>query len=208
MNYNKHLLPLTAIITLSAAALSGNANANLDMMHQARQTLSIYTHDIPHWYVGGNIGVSHLFDKSTPGIADSVNQNGPAFNVNAGYQFNSLFGAEGGYNHYHNSRETTSALNIAQTEHYSAYLAGTGHYPLANKFSLLGKLGAAYNYANKIFTFGPATSASSVSVFYALGVTYSVTHSVDFNGQWSRSLGNNYTGSADLYSVGITYAIT
>ncbi|HTM62988.1 MAG TPA: outer membrane beta-barrel protein [Gammaproteobacteria bacterium] len=177
------------------------------MLDNARQTLATYTLDAPHWYASANIGVSHLFDKPGPASANSVDENGPGFNVNAGYQFNSMFGAEGGFNKYHNSRQTTATTNVAQTEHYSVYLAGTGKYPLANKFSALGKLGAAYNYANKIFNAGAAAAAENVSLYYGIGVTYSLTQKIDFVGQWSRSLGNHLTGSADLYSLGITTAL-
>lgn len=194
---------ITAAIAL-AAALPCTAHAMLD---NARQTLSTYTMDTPHWYASANIGVSHLFDKPAPASGNSVNENGPGFNVNTGYQFNSMCGVEGGFNKYHNSRETTATTNVAQTEHYSAYLAGTGKYPLANKISALGKLGAAYNYANKIFNAGAAGSAQNVSLYYGIGVTYSLTQKIDFVGQWSRSLGNHLTGSADLYSIGITFAL-
>lgn len=199
------LLSLTVIASLSAAVLPVAAHAA--MYDHARQTLATYTMDEAHWYAGANIGVSHLFDKPAPGSGNSVNENGPGFNVNAGYQFNSMCGAEGGYNHYHNSRETTATTNVAQTEHYAVYLAATGKYPLANKISVVGKLGASYNYANKIFNTGPAAAAQSVSPYYGIGLSYSLTQKIDFLGQWSRSLGNHITGSADLYAIGLSVAL-
>lgn len=203
---HRRLITLAAALSVSAAIVPVTAHAAA-VLDNARQTLSSYTLDAPHWYAGANIGVSHVFDKPAPGSGNSVNENGPGFNVNAGYQFNSLWGVEGGYNQYHNSRETTAVTNVAQTEHYAAYLAATGKYPLANQISVLGKLGASYNYANKIFNAGAAAAAQSVSPYFGLGLTYSLTQKIDFLGQWSRSLGNHLTGSADLYAIGISFAL-
>lgn len=188
--------------------LTSSAFANLTTIYNnANQTLSTYTITCPHWYVSGNLGVSHLHDQPTPGLNSSVDENGPGWNVNAGYQFNGLLGAELGYTQYHDSRETFGVFNVAKTEHYSTYLAATGKYPLFYQFSALGKLGIAYSYANKIFNPGPSFSSGSVSAYYGLGFAYSVTRTVDFVAQWASARGNDYTGSAELYSLGVTAAI-
>lgn len=182
--------------------------ANIQTFYNStHQALSTYTVTCPHWYVGANLGLSHLHDQSTPGLNSSVDQNGPGWNVNAGYQFNGMFGAELGYTQYHNSRETFGVTNIAQTEHYSSYLAATGKYPLIQQISVIGKLGLAYSYANKIFNTGPSFSSGSLSAYYGLGFAYSVTRTVDFIAQWASARGNNYTGSAELYSLGVSAAI-
>lgn len=164
--------------------------------------------DNPHWYAGAHIGVSNLFDKKTPGTINHVNQNGPGWNVNLGYQFTRMFGGEAGYTQYHNSRETTGATNVAQTEHYATYLALTGQYPLSYQLHLLGKLGAAYSYANKIFTAtGVSGSSGAVAPYLGLGMIYTMTNIVDFVAQWGRAYGNHLTGSSDLYSIGFNFAI-
>ena len=178
------------------------------MVANASQTMSAFTLDCSHWYVGANLGVSHLFDQNSPGAASSVDENGPGWNAGVGYQYNSLLGAELGYTQYYNSRENSGTINVAKTEHYAVSLAATGRYPLTYRLSLLGKLGPAYTYALKTYTaVGTALSSSSVSPYYALGLDYSMTKTVDFIGQWSRVMGNNFTGGADLFSLGFTFGI-
>lgn len=219
---SSHLLKLTAATLSLSFACADAAFANYPFGNFAFPTLfscigprlGMYTLDCAHWYVAGNIGVSHLYDTKTPNTANSVNQNGPGWNAALGYQVNSIIGAELGYTQYHPSRETigpsfgaTGSTTIAKTEHYAAYLAATGRYPLCDRFSALGKLGIAYSYANKIYTFGPSASSGSVSLYYGLGLAYSVTQRVDLIGQWARTRGNDATGSADLYSLGATFAI-
>ena len=208
--YRKFIL-LTNVIgiasVLSSATYANNFNMNSIVANASRQ-MSAYTLDCAHWYVGANLGVSHLYDSRAPRSRDSMNENGPGWNANVGYQFNALLGGELGYTQYHDSRETLGTASIAKTEHYGVYLAATGRYPLIDKFNLVAKLGVGYGYANKNFTAATAAkSANSVSPYYGLGVSYSVTPRVDFILQWARLRGNNYTGSADLYSLGATFAI-
>ena len=200
MNFNKKIACLSLLILPTIASA--------DMLSAAGDAMGNYTLDCPHWYVSGNLGVSHLYDKQAPGSHDSVNENGPGWNVNGGYQWNSILGGELGYTQYHDSRETKGGLNIAKTEHYAVHVAATGQYPLANQFSVVGKLGVAYSYANKIFTASGAAAASgSVSPYAALGVAYSITKKADFVAQWEGVRGNNYTGSSTLYSLGFKFAI-
>jgi len=172
------------------------------------EPLGPYTLDCGHWYVGANLGMSHLHDDANPGTSNSVDENGPGGSVVGGYQWNSILGTELGYTEYKNSRETISSVIIAKTEHYAVDLAGTGKYPLAWRWSALGKLGIAYGYAQKMaIGSGVSQSASSVSPYWGLGLDYSMTPHVDFIGQFAEAVGNHLTGSNDLWSIGLTWAI-
>lgn len=172
--------------------------------------------DCPHWYMGGNLGVSHLHDKAATGLPDYVDQNGPGWNVNVGVNFIRVFagmlGAELGYTQYADSRENTTgaSVNVANTEHYSTYLAAEGKYPLVDRLNALGKLGVSYQYARKVFVGGGTTgSANTYSPYGAIGLTYDLTCNFAFVGLVARDWGhNNSTGSADLYSLGFSYSIT
>ena len=170
--------------------------------------------ECPHWYMGGNLGVSHLHDKAAAGSTDYVDQNGPGWNVNVGAQFirifAGMFGAELGYTQYADSRENNIGVNVANTEHYSTYLAAEGKYPLVDKVSALGKLGVSYQYARKVFIGSGATkSANTYSPYGAIGLAYDLTCNFAFVGLLARDWGhNNSTGSADLYSLGFSYSIT
>lgn len=170
-------------------------------------TKTCYTFTCPYWYVGAHIGVSHLHDDPAPGSGDSVDENGPGGTVLTGFQFDPFWGAELGFTKYHDSRETTAGFTVAKTEHYATYLAATARLPLAYQLSVIGKLGAAYSYANKIFSFGPSASSGAVSLYGGLGLAYSLTKSVDVVLQWAGVRGNDYTGSSELYSLGFNFAI-
>lgn len=210
-------IKLTAIAAITCALFATQSFAHCQIKHKELKDQVVYKDQQPcctctvpeaHWYFSGNIGVSHLHDNATPGTTNSVNQNGPGWNVDAGYQFNRFFGAELGFTQYHFSRETTALLNVATTEHYAVDAAAVGRLPLVNNFGALAKLGIGYGYANKIYTAsGLASAAGSVSLYGGLGFTYSVTPKVDFVAQWAGLRGNHLTGSTELYSLGAIVAI-
>lgn len=210
LNFIKDIpMKLKIIALLGCTSLSlFTASASANILTDGRCQLSQYTLDCSHWYASANIGVSHLHDNPIPNSRNSVAENGPGWNVDAGYQFDSMFGAEIGYTDYYNSQEMSSTTVIAQTEHYVVDLAGTMRYPLICKFNALGKLGLAYGSANKIVTTtGVSGTTSAVSLYGGLGVTYSVTPRVDLVALWAGAHGNSYTGSNELYSLGMTFAI-
>lgn len=166
---------------------------------------------VPGFYVGANVGESRVHDKRAPGSADSVTQIGPGWNVDLGYRFVEFYkivlAAELGFTQYYHSSETTPGVNVATTEHFTSDAALVGQYYFIPEFSVFGKLGVAYNYAKKVFTAsGTSKSANAYSLYYGLGVAYNVTSQAAVNLQWARAQGNNSTGSADLISLGITYA--
>lgn len=161
-----------------------------------------------HWYVAANLGVSHLYDDDAPGSNNSVDQNGPGWDATFGYQYTPMLGGELGYTQYYNSRETNGSTVLAKTTHFAVHLNAVGRYPIYHRLDVIGKLGIAYAYAQKIFeASGAAGSAGSVSPYLGLGLSYHLTSSVNMLGQWSYLRGNQYTGSNTLYSLGFEFAI-
>lgn len=212
MDVSRFMHPIAKLTIACSLSLLLTNTASANMFYNACQHMATYTLDCGHWYVGGNLGLSHLHDKSSPGLATSVDENGPGWSVDGGYQFNSMLGLELGYTQYHDSRETMGnflgvPFTFAQTEHYAVDLAATGRYPIYDRFSALGKLGIAYSYANKIFNLGPSFSSGSGSIYGGVGIDYSLTHTIDFILQWAAARGNNYTGSTELYSLGVQVAL-
>jgi|GEM_PF-5914821 hypothetical protein len=200
-------------VGIASLTLAFSNPASAHMLSQAEQTLSTYTLDCGYWYVGADLGLSHVHDNVTDNInVTSMNEYGPGWTAYGGYRFNALFGWELGFIDYYNSRETHvnssgGSYQYAKTEHFAAYTAGTLRYPLAYKFNALGKLGVAYSYAKKEFVAVNTFSSEAVSLFGGLGVTYSVTKSTDLVAEWSLVRGNNYTGSTELWSLGVTFGI-
>ncbi|OGT49844.1 MAG: hypothetical protein A3E82_09350 [Gammaproteobacteria bacterium RIFCSPHIGHO2_12_FULL_38_11] len=199
----------TITLLLFPTLISMSAYADMaSSMRQVREKLNAYTLDTPHWYVGANIGISHLRDKPNRNSGDNVKQNGPAGSVVAGYQCNSIWGAELGYTQYYNSKETTGGTIVAKTEHLAIPLALTGRYPLLNNMSALGKAGVAYSYAQKMaITSGVAKSGQAVSFYWGLGFDYSLTPKYDVIAQFAQAVGNHQTGSTDLWSLGLNVAL-
>lgn len=200
-------------VGLFALLSASQAYADLNnFVCDASRRLSCCTLDCRHWYVAGNLGVSHLYDKHTPGIPSSVDENGPGWDADLGYQWNSILGAELGYTQYYNSRETIGTglapIVLAKSTHFAVHLNGTARYPIVDCFSVLGKLGVAYSYVQKTFTTaGFSASSGAVSPFLGLGLDYSVTPRADIVAQWGFVRGNDHTGSSTLYSLGVVYAI-
>jgi len=213
-----HLLLQASVVTTTTLLLSNAAFAHhhhhhckrhadmtyqpMDYKQEAGRPIVMW---MPHWYVGANIGISDLHDNYTIG---SVKETGPGGSVDAGYQFSPMWGVEAGYTEYYNSRNDLAGTNLAKTSHWSTDIAGTLTYPFGtSRWSALGKLGVAYSYARKDTPGGATASSGSVSPYGGLGLVYAVTQNVDFIGQWARAWGNHYTGSADLYSLGVQAAL-
>ncbi|MBA3662220.1 MAG: outer membrane beta-barrel protein [Gammaproteobacteria bacterium] len=216
MNLLRTSLKIASIATLSLAFSSvaqannifAQVNAFSSCFDKIGQALGCYTLDCGHWYVGGNIGVAHLHDRANPFSDDSVDENGPGGSVVGGYQINSIIGAEIGYTGYTNSREYAGSTLIAKTEHYAVHLAATARYPLFDGWSALGKLGVAYSYAQKMaIATGSAASSSTGNLYWGLGLDYSVTPTIDFIAQFAEARGNRSTGSSDLWSLGVVWAL-
>jgi hypothetical protein len=207
----KRILKLT-LISASLLALSINAYAKHHASHPSYKGEAMVSCDCdnipPHWYVAGNLGVSHLYDKASQNSGNSVDENGPGWDATFGYQFTRMFGAELGYTQYYNSRETSASTVVAKTTHFAVHLNATARYPIFNRVDVLGKLGAAYAYAQKVFSAtGAAGSNENISPYLGLGLSYELTPRTNMVGQWSFVRGNSSTGSNTLYSIGFEFAI-
>lgn len=218
---NNKILKLTLLTTL---ILSSSPIAFAHSKHHCKEGCmtheATYKGEVPmpapvnmferNWYVGGNIGVSRTHDNASPGSGNSVTQIGPGWTADLGYQFVQFYratlAAELGYTQYHNSNETTPGTVVASTEHFATYLAAVVSYPVIYNFGIVGKLGVAYSYAQKIFTgSGGSASANAYSPYYGVGISYNMTSKAALLLQWARARGNGGTGSTDLTSLGLMY---
>jgi OmpA-OmpF porin, OOP family len=76
-------------------------------------------------------------------------------------------------------------------------LYAVGKLPLANNFSLLGRLGI-----NNARLKGGGNSDSGMELGYGIGALYTLTPTVDLRGEWERYQFNSV--DASLLSVGVT----
>src|SRR5579872_5059321 len=186
LSRKKHNIIKLAVLTTLIFSSSSVAFAHHSKKHHHNAPQAVTYKDqapvvivntfVPSWYVGGHVGISRVHDEPAPGSSDSVTEIGPGWTADLGYQFlewhRALFAGELGYTQYHNSNETTPGTNIASTQHFAAYLAAVGQYPIVGHLNVLGKLGVAYSYAKKVFTFGASASANVYSPYYGAGFSY------------------------------------
>lgn len=174
----------------------------LKYKHVYKDGYSMY----PHWYAGFGIGLSRTHDKS--GSAVKTDNSGVGHTVRAGYQYNRMWGGEAGFIEYGDSRDISGTTLSGRTEHYSVYAAATARHPLRYGFDGVGKLGVAYSYARKnAWPTNTSNSARSASAFFGAGISYAVSKTVDATLDWSRVLGNDSTGTTDLYALGLNVAL-
>lgn len=215
----------TIVKTLGALGLVGCAAMNS----------AFAATDDPFWYIGGNIGQSRakidnariLANLQGLGIPSSISDdnNGNAYKLFGGYQFNKNFALEGGYFNLGQFGYTTTTLPpaLAGTLNGRIKLQGlnidaVGMLPFTEKFSAFGRIGAQYAQAKDNFS---GTGSSAIAVLananpsknafnpkVGLGLQYDFTRSVGMRVEAERfrindAIGN--TGDINMYSLGLVY---
>jgi OOP family OmpA-OmpF porin len=130
------------------------------------------------WYIGGDIGQLDLedADKDT------------AWRILGGYQINRNFAAELGYGMLYDKDD----VEVTAWE-----LVGIGSFPLANRFSVFGKLGFAMWEAEF-----PGGDDDGTDLTYGIGLQYDVSRNLGLRAQWQRY---DVDADADLLSIGLIY---
>lgn len=168
------------------------------------------------WYVEANAGYSTLSNTNLPGKVDS---NGAAGNLNIGYKFMPYVGLEIGYSQYSGSsiNDIITGEQAGKAKHYSYDIAGRAIWPIADSgFELFGKIGAQHiattvslNRQNPeaIINTGLTTSmgGGTTGLYMGLGGQYYLMPELAVVVQWQRAAGNGSTGTADLYSGGLSF---
>jgi OOP family OmpA-OmpF porin len=173
------------------------------------------------WYVFGAVGKpTSNNDKSTldnaltsvggTGFSSSISSS-TVYNLDVGYQVNKNFAIEGGYLGSTNENYSASGGNLSGPLTSSANikgwtLAAVGILPLANQFSLLGKLGVAGIKDSATVT-GPGGSVSvsgtKNALTYGIGVKYDFTNAASMR----LSLDNYDVGDSSSSSRGSVWTV-
>ncbi len=185
------------------------------------------------WYAGGNLGQSKTnynagqlsADLRAAGITGTgaVSSSDLGLKLFGGYTFNENFALEGGYFNMGRPLSYNGTITAPTAATFSGKLEGqgvnldmVGTLPLAQGFSLIGRLGAAYFQAKATATvtagslsgYGNATSNKVVPTF-GVGAQYDFTKTIAGRLEVQRfsKVGNNNTGSGDVdfYSAGIVF---
>lgn len=160
------------------------------------------------WYAGFNFGQSKY--RGVDG--DMANTRTEGWKVYGGYQFNKYLGVEGGYVNLNDmtGRTGTVTTNV-DTDAWA--LSAVLSYPLTEKFSVMGKLGAAYMLAD-VHTKNPAAPLPSSNRLtktrgddgyepnYGVGVSYALLDFLSLRAEWERFDRKDH--DIDLMSAGFT----
>ena len=151
------------------------------------------------WYVGGSVGQSKVRDVDCTG--GSCDTKDTAFRILGGYQINRNFAAELGYHDLGKVKVTGPANFDIKSNAWE--LVGVGAYPLANQFSVYGKLGV-YRGEVKV----PGSKATNTDLTYGIGGQYDLSREWGLRAEWQRygKIGSdNVTGGksdVDVLSIG------
>jgi long-chain fatty acid transport protein len=134
------------------------------------------------WYAGLNFGQSKYNDID----ADSANTRTEGWKVYGGHQFNKHLGVEGGYANLNDMTARTGAVTTnVDTDAWT--LAAVVSYPVTDKFSVMGKLGAAYMLADEKRSDSLKwTGDDGYEPNYGVGVSYALLDNVSLRAEWER----------------------
>ena len=172
----------------------------------------------PQWYIGAGLGEDYasipqqtidaynslLFSSlgATSSAIDTDNRSTGA-KLFVGYRFNRYFAVEGGYaplgtssanmSFYKGSPILTPAGTFSlEYEMTAAYIDAVGSLPLNEKWSLIGRVGAAYGRTNVSVSGSPLTvvlsssqaSKSTVRAKFGAGVDYNLNPAFTVRAEW------------------------
>jgi OOP family OmpA-OmpF porin len=148
-------------------------------------------------YIGGNIGPSHYSDDSIAGFG-MTDRSSTAGKLYGGYSFDPYLGLEAGYADLGKFNSADGGVKAD-----GIFLDAVGTWPLANDFSLLGRVGV---FDGKLHG-DPLGSDSGTSYKVGLGVQYDLNKNLGLRGEWERYRFDalNSKPNTDMFTVGVAY---
>jgi OmpA-OmpF porin, OOP family len=138
-----------------------------------------------------------------------------AFRIGGGYNFTQNFGAELSYGNLGNLKVSDAANNFNQSNKVTTLQAAiTGTLPIANGFSVIGKVGVARTKFDENWTGGLAATATATKFSYGIGAQYDFLTNFavrveyeDLGTVGTAAIGNTGTGisKVTLLSAGLIY---
>jgi long-chain fatty acid transport protein len=155
-------------------------------------------------YAGFGFGQSRYSDADE----NSANTRTEGWKVYGGYQFNKYLGVEGGYANLNDMTATGPGIT-ANMDTDAWTLAGVLSYPLTDKLSVMGKLGAAYMVTNIKSRDGLIENGmdmrrvgdDSYQPNYGVGVSYALLDFLNLRAEWERF--DRKDSNIDLMTAGI-----
>jgi OOP family OmpA-OmpF porin len=170
------------------------------------------------WYIGGSFGQSEA-DVDCAGTT-SCDDTDTSWKIFAGYHINRNFAIEAGYGNLGDVKFATPAFPILglpaldfKIETSVWEVVGIGSFPIADRFSLFGKVGL-YGADTDIEISSPGLGSASdsddnVDLTFGFGARYDFTRNFGVRGEWQRysdvKAGDLGKSDVDVMSVGIVF---
>jgi OOP family OmpA-OmpF porin len=167
------------------------------------------------WYLGGSIGQATAQDWCNgvgPGV--SCEDSDTAWRIFGGYQVNRNFAVEAGYHDLGSATASTGSVRL-NADATALELVGIGMLPLAERFSVYGKLGVYagstdWNVSVPALGLSQGGSEDTTDLTYGLGLRYDINRQVALRGEWQRytNMGNKDTigeTDVDVVSIGVLW---
>lgn len=168
------------------------------------------TTNTPRAYIGiGAATADH--DYSIGGLSTTGNEGWKtSAKIFGGYEFNNTWGLEAGYTDFRGSNfNYTNAAGVAgsgSSDAHATYLAAKANVPLADQFSLIGKLGVENTRRSFGTTTGVSGSDNDTGAYAGLGVQYNLSRDVSLTAEYERyGTKKDYGVKPDVWTVGARY---
>ncbi len=148
-------------------------------------------------YVGAGV-VTSRYNFDVPGTAGVITSTDDksgykvSGKVFAGYEFDKMWGIEGGYTDLGGKTYNFSTAGVpgsVDSGAHSYYAAGKASFPVNEQFSLFGKLGVARNHFSATGSgsgAGLTGSENKTDLYSALGGQYNINKQVALTLEWER----------------------
>jgi OmpA-OmpF porin, OOP family len=157
------------------------------------------------FYAGLSIGQSAVDDACTgiggPGV--SCDDKDTAWRILGGYQFNRNFAVEVGYSDL-GEVSASGPGGSASIESTAIEVVAVGMLPIADRFSLYGKIGM-YRGETDATAPGVSVSESNTDLTFGVGVRYDITKNLGVRAEWQRygDIGGDSIGEADVDVISV-----
>ncbi len=162
------------------------------------------------WYLGGSIGQSQAKDACSglAGTGISCDDKDTAWKILGGYQVNRYVAAEFGYTDL--GKVSASAFGLTDEIKTTAWeLTAVGSLPLAERFSLFGRLGLYRAEVKESTNFVGNFKATSTDLTFGLGARYDISKNLGIRGEWQKykDVGGGDIGKSDIdvISLGVIW---
>ena len=168
------------------------------------------------WYVGVSVGQSQAADicEGIPGCDDKDT----AYKIFGGYQVNRNFAIEAGYTDLGKAKINLTGPGGFVNAEFKANaweVVGVGILPVADRFSLFGKIGLYRGelegtLSSNVLGTTPLTGKdTNTDLTFGVGLKFDITNNFALRGEWQRysSLGGSEVGETDVdvLSIGVAF---